>query len=105
MTWRLFLSSLLTLLLMAATTFEASPGDLGSVSQPPSGGATAAATASNIVYVPGKAIVCGTSGVLWFVAMLLTFGALYQESADFVKGGCGGRWVLTGEDFTSANGN
>jgi len=105
MTWRRFLSSLLTMLLMAATSLEAPAADLGSANQPPSGGATAAATASNIVYVPGKAIVCGTSGVLWFAAMLLTFGALYQESADFVRGGCGGRWVLTGQDFTSANAN
>jgi hypothetical protein len=37
--------------------------------------------------------------VLWVATMALTFGALYQESADFVKGGCGGRWVLTGEDI------
>ena len=62
-------------------------------------GSPAAAAVSNVIYVPGKAIVCGMSGVLWTVAMLLTFGALYQESADFVKGGCGGQWVLTGDSF------
>jgi hypothetical protein len=62
-------------------------------------GATAAAVASDIFYVPGKAIVCGLSGLGWVITMTLTFGALYQESADFVKGGCGGQWVLTGEDI------
>lgn len=65
-------------------------------------GATAAAVTSNIFYVPGKAIVCGLSGVLWTVTMALTFGTLYQESTDFVKGGCGGQWVLTGDDFKPA---
>jgi hypothetical protein len=65
----------------------------------PGAGATAAAVASDIVYVPGKAIVCGVSGVLWVTTMALTFGALYQEAADFVRGGCGGQWVLTGEDI------
>jgi hypothetical protein len=58
-----------------------------------------AATASNVFYVPGKAIVCGLSGLGWVIAMTLTFGALYQESADFVKSGCGGQWVLTGDDI------
>ena len=63
-----------------------------------SGSATAAA-ASNVFYVPGKAIVCGLSGLGWVIAMTLTFGFLYQESADFVRGGCGGQWVLTGDDI------
>ena len=29
----------------------------------------------------------------------MTFGTLYNEATDFVKGGCGGRWLLTGEDI------
>jgi len=64
-----------------------------------SAGATAAAVVSDVFYVPGKAIVCGVSSVLWLGTMALTFGTLYDEAADFVKGGCGGRWVLTGEDI------
>ena len=64
-----------------------------------SAGATAAAVVGDIFYVPGKAIVCGLSGLGYVIAMALTFGALYQESTDFVKGGCGGQWVLTGEDI------
>jgi hypothetical protein len=34
--------------------------------------------------------------------MVLTFGSLYQEAADFVKGSCGGQWMLTGEDMRPA---
>lgn len=70
--------------------------------EPPSAGATAAAAVSDVFYVPGKAIVCAVSGVLWVGTMALTFGFLYQEATDFVKGGCGGKWVLTGEDIKPA---
>ena len=70
-----------------------------SVASAEDSGATAAAVVSDIFYVPGKAIVCGLSGVGYVIAMTLTFGFLYQESTDFVKGGCGGQWVLTGEDI------
>jgi hypothetical protein len=67
--------------------------------EPPGAGANAAAAVADVFYVPGKAIVCGVSGVLYIATMALTFGALYQEATDFVKGGCGGKWVLTGEDI------
>lgn len=73
-----------------------------SVASAEDSGATAAAVVSDIFYVPGKAIVCGLSGVGYVIAMTLTFGFLYQESTDFVKGGCGGQWVLTGEDIKPA---
>lgn len=62
-------------------------------------GKDAAAAVSDVFYVPGKAIVCGVSGVLWIGAMAITLGSLYQESNDFVKGACGGKWVLTGKDI------
>lgn len=62
-------------------------------------GKDAAAAVSDVFYVPGKAIVCGVSGVLWIGTMAITFGSLYQESNDFVKGACGGKWVLTGKDI------
>ena len=65
----------------------------------PGPGKNAAAAVSDVFYVPGKAIVCGVSGVLWIAAMGITFGTLYQESNDFVKGACGGKWILTGEDI------
>ena len=105
MSWHQFLAGLMVVVLLGAFPLATSASDPASGSVSAGGGATAAAVASDIVYVPGKAIVCGTSGVLWLVSMLLTFGALYRESADFVKGGCGGKWVLTGEDFTPASAN
>ena len=67
--------------------------------EPVTPGKDAAAAVSDVFYLPGKAIVCGVSGVLWIGAMAITFGTLYQESNDFVKGACGGKWVLTGKDI------
>jgi hypothetical protein len=69
----------------------------------PGAGATAAAVASNVLYVPGKVIVCTTSGVLWIATMALTLGTLYREAGEFVEGGCGGKWVVTPEDMDGRN--
>lgn len=80
------------LIATAAPTSWADPEPVGP-------GANAAAAVSDVFYAPGKAIVCGVSGVLWIGAMALTLGTLYQESNDFVKGACGGKWILTGEDI------
>jgi hypothetical protein len=71
--------------------------------EPPRAGANAAAAVADVFYVPGKAVVCGASGALYIATMALTFGALYKEATDFVKGGCGGKWVLTGEDMKPAD--
>lgn len=94
-----WIAAALILLLVVTGASVGSAEDTPSTTGTAGAGATAAAVASDVFYVPGKAIVCGLSGVAWVAAMALTFGALYQESADFVKGGCGGQWVLTGEDI------
>ena len=99
MTWSRFVAALLTALLIGVSGLESRASDPSPADQPAGAGATAAAVVSDVFYVPGKAVVCGVSGVLWVATMALTFGALYDEAADFVKGGCGGRWVLTGEDI------
>jgi hypothetical protein len=58
-----------------------------------------AAGFSNVFYIPGKAIFCGVSGFLWVTIMFFTFGHSYDAAAHLVSGGCGGKWVLHGEDF------
>jgi hypothetical protein len=91
------IAAALVLVLLLTGARVTSAEDTSSTMSPE--GATAAAVIGDIFYVPGKAIVCGLSGLGYVIAMTLTFGALYQESTDFVKGGCGGQWVLTGEDI------
>jgi hypothetical protein len=94
-----FFATLLAMLLITTAAPVGWADETARSEEPPSAGATAAAVVGDVFYVPGKAIVCGVSGALYVVTMALTFGALYQEATDFVKGGCGGKWVLTGEDI------
>jgi hypothetical protein len=103
MTWtRFVVATLLTSLLIGTGAPAIWAADTSPADEPPGAGANAAAAVSDVFYVPGKAIVCGVSGVLWVATMAVTLGALYDEAANFVKGGCGGRWVLTGEDIKPA---
>lgn len=102
MTSNRWMAGLLVSLLIGACAHQGWAQAPSTAKEAPAPGVTAAAVASDIFYVPGKAIVCGVSGVLWAATMALTFGALHQEAADFVKGGCGGQWVLTGEDIKPA---
>jgi hypothetical protein len=99
MTSTRLLAGLLTLLLIGACALQSHAEDTSRAKEGPGAGATTAAAVSDVFYVPGKTIVCGVSGVVWVATMAITFGTLYQEAADFVKGGCGGQWVLTGEDI------
>ena len=51
----------------------------------------------NVVYVPGKAIIC-TAGVLTSsLLMLLTFGSAYRAARSVFLEGCSAPWVLTAE--------
>lgn len=67
--------------------------------QKPGAGEAVAAGFSNLFYIPGKAMVCGTTGLIWLSIMVLTFGHLYNDAAHFVRSGCTGKWVLSGEDM------
>jgi hypothetical protein len=51
----------------------------------------------NVVYVPGKAIVCSLGTVASAAILLVTFGSAYRAAADTFKEGCGGTWMLTPE--------
>jgi hypothetical protein len=52
----------------------------------------------NVVYVPGKAILCGTGTLASAGLMLLTFGSAYHEAVGIFTEGCGGKWLLTPYD-------
>jgi len=51
----------------------------------------------NVVYVPGKAIVCGLGTVASVGVMLITLGTAYRAAIDTYREGCGGTSVLTPE--------
>jgi hypothetical protein len=57
------------------------------------------AVVTNIVYIPGKVILCGVGTVFGGSILALTFGSGYGGAASFVQEGCGGKWVVTGDDI------
>ena len=76
------------------------------LSEPPSGsvepteGDAVAAGMMNVIYVPGKAIIC-TVGVVASVSVLLvTFGSGYRAAKSVFNEGCGGDWILTPEHLS-----
>jgi hypothetical protein len=54
---------------------------------------------ANVVYVPGKAIVCTVGVVGAMVLLTLTAGSAYRASTELGEQGCGGKWLLKGDDL------
>jgi len=72
----------------------------GAGANEPSQGAKTGAGFLNVIYVPGKAILCGTGAVASTALMLLTFGSAYEAAVSLFNEGCGGHWVLTPHDVS-----
>jgi hypothetical protein len=72
-----------------------------SVTTPPGTGAKIGAGVLNVVYLPGKAIICSAGTLVAGVFMLATFGSAYREAASFFKEGCGGAWLVTPEQVAT----
>lgn len=66
-------------------------------SKDPTEGDATAAGFLNVVYVPGKAIVCTAGVVTSTLVMLLTFGSAYRAARGVFLEGCSAPWVLTPE--------
>jgi hypothetical protein len=66
-------------------------------SKDPTEGDATAAGFLNVIYVPGKAIIC-TAGVLTStLVMLLTFGSGYRAARGVFLEGCSAPWALTAD--------
>jgi hypothetical protein len=59
----------------------------------------AGAVAVNVFLVPGRAITCVLGGAVGVVALLTTFGTGYRFASAAVHEGCGGKWLVTGDDL------
>jgi hypothetical protein len=57
------------------------------------------AAAVNVLYVPGKAIVCSLGGVAAFGVLFLTFGGAYRPAAAVTRQACGGKWTVSAADL------
>jgi hypothetical protein len=72
-----------------------------SVTSPTGTGAKIGAGVLNIVYLPGKAIVCSAGTLVAGAFMLATFGKAYREATSFFNEGCRGAWLLTPEEVAA----
>jgi hypothetical protein len=54
---------------------------------------------ANVFYIPGKAILCGIGGAVGIGILIISIGSAPRPAAYFAREGCGGRWVLTGDDL------
>jgi hypothetical protein len=59
----------------------------------------AGAVAVNVFLVPGRAITCVVGGAVGLAALLATFGTGYRFASAAVHEGCGGKWLVTGDDL------
>jgi len=54
---------------------------------------------ANVVYVPGKAILCSLGIASGIFVMVISVGSQPRTAAFFAREGCGGRWYVTGDDL------
>ncbi|HEU5322585.1 MAG TPA: hypothetical protein VFX28_17395 [Methylomirabilota bacterium] len=54
---------------------------------------------ANVFHVPGRAITCVLGTTVGLGLMLLTLGTGYKAAAGVATEGCGGKWILTGDDL------
>ena len=53
----------------------------------------------NVFYVPGKAVTCAAGGALGIIILAASFGTGYRHAPFFFEEGCGGKWVVKGDDL------
>jgi hypothetical protein len=54
---------------------------------------------ANVFYIPGKGLLCGLGGAVGIFILIITIGSAPKPAAYFAREGCGGRWILTGDDL------
>jgi hypothetical protein len=59
----------------------------------------AGAVAVNVFLVPGRAITCVLGGAVGVVLLAATLGTGYRAASAAMHEGCGGKWVVTGDDL------
>ena len=59
----------------------------------------AGAVVTNIFLVPGRAITCGAGALLGVGLLAVTIGTAYRAASAVWHEGCGGKWVVTGDDL------
>jgi hypothetical protein len=59
----------------------------------------AGAIVVNSFLVPGRAVTCVLGGTLSIVVLAVTLGSGYKAAAGVANEGCGGKWIVNGDDL------
>lgn len=59
----------------------------------------AAAVVANSFLIPGRTITCVVGSAVGIALLALTFGSGYKAAAGVANEGCGGKWVVSGDDL------
>jgi len=54
---------------------------------------------ANVFYIPGKGLLCGVGGAVGIFILIISLGSSPKPAAYFAREGCGGKWILTGDDL------
>jgi hypothetical protein len=54
---------------------------------------------ANVFYIPGKGLLCGVGGAVGIFILIISLGSAPRPAAYFAREGCGGKWILTGDDL------
>ena len=65
----------------------------------------AGAVVTNVFLIPGRAITCALGTGLGVLVLAVTFGTGYKAAAGAFDEGCGGKWVVTGDDLKPDGGS
>ena len=65
----------------------------------------AGAVVTNVFLIPGRAITCALGTSVGVLVLALTFGTGYKTAAGAFDEGCGGKWVVNGDDLKPDGGS
>jgi hypothetical protein len=57
------------------------------------------AVVASAFLIPGRAITCVLGGAVGLVVLGVTLGTAYRPASAVFHEGCGGKWVVTGDDL------
>ena len=60
---------------------------------------TAEAAVTNVFLVPGRAITCAAGAIAGVGILALSFGTGYRAAGNLFNEGCGGKWIVKGDDM------
>jgi hypothetical protein len=59
----------------------------------------AEAAVANVFLVPGRAITCAAGVIVGLGVLALSFGSAYRMAGGAFDEGCGGKWIVSGDDM------